>query len=52
MKEEDPVQIKRYGKQVKGFKQPVWESIIDGILYEGLMAKFQQNSGLLEFLLV
>ena len=40
-KEEDPVIIKRYGKLVKGFKQPVWESRID----EGLIAKFQQNSG-------
>ena len=49
-KENNPVLIKQRGKEVKNFKQDVWESEIETILITGLTAKFLQNEELLCFL--
>ena len=45
--EDNPVLIKQLGKEVKNFKQAVWESEIDNILATGLTAKFSQNEQLI-----
>ena len=47
---QEEVLIKNLGKEEKKFKQAVWESESDKILFIGLTAKFSQNEKLLVFL--
>ena len=49
---DDPSQIKKYGKQVKGFVDAVWEELSYDIVVRGNVAKFTQNTKLLCFLLM
>ena len=48
--EDDPVVIKRLGKNIKNFDKAIWKREIGTILYDGLFEKFQQNPDLGEYL--
>ena len=43
--------IKEYGRQVAGYKESIWNGIRQIVIYEGLIAKFSQNSVLCKKLL-
>lgn len=43
--------IKEYGRQVAGYRENIWNGIRQIVVYEGLMAKFSQNSVLCKKLL-
>ena len=43
--------IKEYGRQVAGNKESIWNGIRQIVIYEGLIAKFSQNSVLCKQLL-
>ncbi|MDD6488874.1 MAG: NADAR family protein [Clostridia bacterium] len=40
----DPGKIKAFGREVKGFDNVIWNGMRQIIVYEGLLAKFSQNS--------
>lgn len=46
-----PNEMKMYGSQVKGYSEHAWHQKAQDIAERGLVAKFQQNTGLREFLL-
>ena len=50
-KAEDPVQQKRLGSKIRNFRHDVWNNRVEEILLKGLVAKFEQNPDLAEFLL-
>lgn len=43
---DNPDEIKKLGRAVSGYIDPVWAGVRQIILYEGLFAKFQQNEKL------
>lgn len=45
-----PGQFKELGRQVRNFSEAVWDRHKAGIVVEGNLAKFSQNSGLRDFL--
>ena len=47
-----PSEQKQFGRQVKGFDKDKWDSVCIGIVYKGNYAKFTQNQGLKEQLLL
>lgn len=47
----DPREIKRLGRKVKGFVPDVWDRHKRGIVYNGNYAKFSQNDYLTHFLM-
>lgn len=47
----DPKEIKRLGRIVKGFSTPMWDREKYGIVYNGNYAKFSQSDRLLDFLM-
>ena len=47
----DPVEQKRLGHKIQNYRQDKWESEMEGILFKGLMAKFEQNLDAANFLL-
>lgn len=47
----NPYDIKRFGRQVKGFNDDVWKSHRTRIVYEGNLLKFSQNEQLKQILL-
>src|SRR5436853_5846081 len=51
MKVTNPVKIKQYGRQVKGFKEDVWGANVKRIAYECNLAKFSQHPTLKSILL-
>jgi ribA/ribD-fused uncharacterized protein len=51
MKEKDPRKVKKLGREVKNFKDSVWNKNRCRIVYEGNYAKFTQNNNLKEKLL-
>jgi len=46
-----PTQIKRLGREVRGFTQSEWDNERERIVYQGNVAKFSQNDALRSFLL-
>lgn len=48
---DDPDIIKRLGRQVKNYNENIWNGVRQLIVFDGLMAKFSQNSDLKEILL-
>ena len=48
--EDDPVKLKRLGKNIKNFNSSAWKAQIDRVLVEGLHAKFSQDDNLRNFL--
>lgn len=51
MKTNDVAKIKAYGRKVKNYDDSIWNSQRKGIVYHGLLAKFQQNEDLSKKLL-
>lgn len=51
MKETDPHQQKKMGREVKNYLDPVWSQNAKDIVYNGNYAKFSQNPNLKELLL-
>ena len=51
MAKSNPVEIKKFGTNIKGYKQKQWISACEDKLLIGLKAKFSQNSDLKTFLL-
>lgn len=51
MQTHNPAEIKKLGREVKGFKEPIWAANRFQICIEGLRAKFCQNKELQERLL-
>ena len=47
----EPAEQKRYGQQVAGFDQTLWDARKLGIVYRGNFAKFDQNPGALRQLI-
>ena len=47
----DVAQSKKFGREVKGYDENIWNGVRQIIVYEGLLAKFLQNSDLKEKLL-
>ena len=43
LKNNDVAKIKAYGRKVKNYDDTIWNSKRKGIVYQGLLAKFQQN---------
>ena len=50
-KEDNPVVIKRLGKNINNFDESIWQRDIQDILQQGLRCKFEQNPKLTELLL-
>ena len=48
---QSPREHKKLGRQVAGFDQAIWEACREEIVFQGNMAKFQQNKELLKELL-
>ena len=48
---ESPVEAKRLGREVSGFKEDVWAKERYKIVKKGNLAKFSQNKDLIEYLL-
>ena len=48
LKEQSPGKQKEIGRQVKGFKNQVWNDKREDIVFTGNLAKFSQNEGLKE----
>lgn len=46
MESDDVAEIKRLGRQVKGYNESVWNGIRQIVVYYGLVAKFKQNEEL------
>ena len=42
----DVAEIKRYGRQVKGYNETIWNGLRQLVLYRGLWLKFSQNEEL------
>ena len=51
LKETNPANMKRLGKQVKGYKQSKWLEVAPELIQRGTEEKFRQNPRLLQFLL-
>ena len=51
MKTNDVAKIKAYGRKVKNYDDTIWNSKRKEIVYQGLLAKFQQNEDLSKELL-
>ena len=51
MEATNPYEIKKLGSRIKDFVKPKWEQVAKQIVMEGCLAKFSQNSHLLEILL-
>lgn len=51
MKEKNPREQKKFGRQIKNFDKAVWDKNCFAIVYEGNYAKFTQNKDLKEQLL-
>lgn len=47
----DPAEIKRLGREVKGYQDIIWNGVRQIIVYNGLILKFTQNQILLDELL-
>lgn len=47
----DVAQIKKFGRMVRNYNEHVWSGIRQVVVYEGLLAKFQQNDTLKQQLL-
>ena len=45
---EDVAEIKALGRLVSGYDENLWNGVRQIVVYEGLLAKFSQNSGLRE----
>ena len=48
---EDVAQIKKLGRDVKGYDENFWNGVRQIVVYEGLLAKFSQNHDLKEKLI-
>lgn len=48
---EDVAQIKKLGREVKGYDENFWNGVRQIVVYEGLLAKFSQNHDLKEKLI-
>ena len=48
---EDVAQIKKLGRDVKGYDENFWNGVRQIVVYEGLIAKFSQNKSLKKLLL-
>ncbi len=46
-----PAKAKQLGREVKGFKQDIWDKNCDAVVEEGSYQKFKQNEKLLQVLL-
>jgi ribA/ribD-fused uncharacterized protein len=51
MKQTNPAEMKKLGRQVKNFDRDRWNAVARAIVYKGNMAKFGQNPDLLKALL-
>lgn len=51
MAETDPREIKKLGREVKGYVDAVWVENRERVMYEGCLAKFSQNPSLRKELL-
>lgn len=51
LRESVPEKVKKLGRQVKNFDSATWGAHCQKVVYDGNMAKFQQNKALLEYLL-
>ncbi len=51
MNEKSPSQIKKYGRLVKNFNNTIWERERINVAYNGILAKFSQNTNLKNLLL-
>lgn len=47
----DVAKIKALGRKVRGYDDSVWDKVRQGIVHDGLLAKFSQNNELKECLL-
>lgn len=47
----DVAKIKALGRKVRGYDDSVWDKVRQGIVHDGLLAKFSQNKELKECLL-
>lgn len=46
-----PAEAKKLGRQVRGFKEPIWLAERSEIVVRGNIAKFKQNDGLQDYLI-
>jgi len=46
--ETNPSEAKKLGREVKGFRNEIWDLVKEDCMYEGLLLKFKQNPDLLE----
>lgn len=49
--EDDPKTLKALGRKVQGFRQPMWDTWKEDIVYKGNTLKFSQNPALRAFLI-